>query len=133
VKDMGLKRLEAEHLLAIKYLAMPKHNGMTYQQIADECGVHVNSISNWRKDSLFDRELKREMVRNTQKRVPEMLESLIDHAIKDGNAAAAKLIMTANDMLTDRVEVTQTNEGGKDIADIKARLERYKQAESTTE
>ncbi|MDR4936053.1 phBC6A51 family helix-turn-helix protein [Rossellomorea marisflavi] len=130
---MTLKRLEAQHHLAIQYLAMPNHNGMTYQQIADECGVHVNSIGNWRKDPLFERELKREIVRNTQKRLPEMMQSMIDHAIKDGNAAAAKLIMTANDMLTDRVEVSQANEGGKDLADIKARLERYKRAESTTE
>jgi hypothetical protein len=36
-------------------------------------------------------------------------------------------------MLTDRVEVTQNSEDGKDIDAIKARLARYKQAESTTE
>lgn len=129
---MALKRLEAEHLLAIKYLAMPKRNGMTYEQIAKECGVHVNSIGNWRKDPLFEREYKREMVRNTQERLPELLDSMIDHAIKDGNAAAAKLILTANDMLTDKVEVTQTVGNERSVDDIKARLERMR-TESTTE
>lgn len=123
---MALKRLEAEHLLAIKYLAMPKRGGLTFQQIADECGVHLNSIGNWRKDPLFERELKREIVRNTQDRLPELMEAMIDHAIKDGNAAGAKLILQANDLLTDRVEVTADVKDGRDIADIKARLARYK-------
>ncbi|KMJ58088.1 hypothetical protein AB685_14880 [Bacillus sp. LL01] len=129
---MGLKRLEAEHMLAIKYLALPKRGGLTYEQIAKECGVHSNSILNWRKDELFTRELKREMVRNTQERLPDMMNALIDNAIKEGNAAAAKLIMQANDMLTDRVEVSQTTGNEKDIDEIKARLERYRN-ESTTE
>jgi hypothetical protein len=123
---MGLKRLEAEHLLAIKYLALPKRGGLTFQQIADECGVHLNSIGNWRKDPLFERELKREIVRNTQNRLPELMEAMIDHAIKDGNAAGAKLILQANDMLTDRVEVNAEVKDGRDIDDIKARLARYK-------
>jgi hypothetical protein len=123
---MGLKRLEAEHLLAIKYLALPKRGGLTFQQVADECGVHLNSIGNWRKDPLFERELKREIVRNTQDRLPELMEAMIDHAIKDGNAAGAKLILQANDMLTDRVEVNAEVKDGRDIDDIKARLARYK-------
>lgn len=127
---MGLKRLDTEHLLAIKYLALPKRGGMTYEQIAKECGVHPNSILNWRKDELFTRELKREMVRNTQERLPEMMNALIDNAIKEGNAAAAKLIMQANDMLTDRVEVSQTAGSEKDIDEIKARLARYRAEES---
>ncbi|WP_404351653.1 hypothetical protein LG311_10220 [Sutcliffiella horikoshii] len=129
---MGLKRLEAEHMLAIKYLALPKRGGLTYGEIAKECGVHSNSILNWRKDELFNRELKREMIRNTQERLPEMMNALIDNAIAEGNAAAAKLIMQANDMLTDRVEVSQTGGSEKDIDEIKARLERYRK-ESTTE
>ncbi|MBT2682647.1 hypothetical protein [Bacillus sp. ISL-37] len=129
---MGLKRLEAEHLLAIKYLALPKRGGLTFQQIADECGVHLNSIGNWRKDPLFERELKREIVRNTQNRLPELMEAMIDHAIKDGNAAGAKLILQANDMLTDRVEVNAEIKDGRDIDDIKARLARYK-GEHTSE
>lgn len=123
---MALKQLGTEHLLAIKYLAMPKNGGLTHQQIAKECGVHANSITNWKKDPLFERELKREIVRNTHDKLPELMDSMLEHAIKDGNAAMAKLVLTANDMLTDKVEVTQTQGNDKGIDAIKARLARYR-------
>jgi hypothetical protein len=124
---MVLKRLGAEHHIAIKYLSLPNKGGKTFEEIAEECNVHVNSIYNWRQDPLFERELKREMVRVTQDKIPKLLDSMIDTAIKDGNAAMAKLIMQANDMLTDRVEIEQTNKVDVgNIEDIKARIARYK-------
>ncbi|WP_438824934.1 hypothetical protein [Bacillus sp. JJ722] len=106
-------------------MALPKRGGKTYEEIAKECGVHVNTIGNWRKDTLFERELKRQIVRNTQDRLPELMGAMIDNAIETGNAAAAKLILTANDMLTDRVEVNTSENGGHSIEDIKAKIAQY--------
>lgn len=129
---MALKSLGAEHYKAIMYLAQEKKGGLTYEQIAKECNVHPNSLYNWRKDPLFERELKRQIVRNTQEQLPELMNAMIKHAITDGNAAAAKLILTANDMLTERHEVTTDVKADKDIDAIKAKLAAYK-SESTTE
>lgn len=124
---MALKRLEAHHLLAIQYLSQPRKSGMTDEQIATECGVTRQSIYNWRKDPLFERELKKQIVRNTQDRLPELMTAMIDHAIAEGNAAAAKLILTANDMLTDKVEVKNVGEAEAIDKDaLKERIEKLK-------
>jgi hypothetical protein len=45
------------------------------------------------------------MVRNSSDRLPELIESLAEIAIRDGNAAMAKLALQINGMLTDKVEV----------------------------
>ncbi|MGM0904251.1 MAG: phBC6A51 family helix-turn-helix protein [Bacillota bacterium] len=111
---MAFKRLNAEHYIAIKWLAQPKRGGLTMDEVAKEVGVARSTLYEWKKDPLFERELKREIVRQTHDRLPELFESMIDHAIKDGNAAMAKLVVQVNDMLTDKVEVTQ-GEGGHNV------------------
>ncbi|WP_225315581.1 hypothetical protein, partial [Bacillus safensis] len=99
--------------------------------IAKICGVSRQSIQNWRNDPLFERELKKQMVRNSQDRLPELIESLSEIAIRDGNAAMAKLALQINGMLVDKVEVEAkdaTNminydELDKDIASFEERIE----------
>jgi transposase len=128
---MALKRLNTEHLTAINYFALPNKGGKTNDEIAKICGVSRQSIQNWRNDPLFERELKKQMVRNSQDRLPELIESLSEIAIRDGNAAMAKLALQINGMLVDKVEVETkdaTNkidyEGiDKDIASFKERIE----------
>ncbi|MBA9027534.1 phBC6A51 family helix-turn-helix protein [Peribacillus huizhouensis] len=111
---MALKRLNAEHLLAIQYLSLPRKGGKTDEEIAQISGVSRQSIHNWRKDPLFERELKKQIVRNSQDRLPELVESLAEIAIRDGNAAMAKLALQINGMLTDKVEI-ETKGSDKDI------------------
>lgn len=128
---MALKRLNTEHLMAINYFALPNKGGKTNEEIAEICGVSRQSIQNWRNDPLFERELKKQMVRNSQDRLPELIESLSEIAIRDGNAAMAKLALQINGMLVDKVEVETkdaTNkidyEGiDKDIASFEERIE----------
>lgn len=128
---MALKRLNTEHLTAINYLALPNKGGKTNDEIAKICGVSRQSIQNWRNDPLFERELKKQMVRNSQDRLPELIESLSEIAIRDGNAAMAKLALQINGMLVDKVEVESkdaTNkidfeEIDKDIASFEERIE----------
>lgn len=122
---MALKRLNAEHWRAIEELVKPKGERKTITEIAEICGVHRSTIYEWKKDPLFDAEFKKAVVRGTHDRLPDLLDALTTHAIKDGNAAAAKLILTANDMLTNKVEVNDTSrENGTniDIAGLQARL-----------
>jgi predicted transcriptional regulator len=102
---MALKKLNAEHIIAIGWLSQPNKGGKTYEDIAAECGVTRRTLQEWRKDDLFDRELKREMIRRSQDKLPELIESLAVIAIRDGNAQMAKLALQINGMLTDKVEV----------------------------
>lgn len=125
-----MKKLEAEHWLAIKYLALPKRGGFTLEQIAKECGVHVNTLLNWRKDPLFEKERKKEMVRNTQDRLPDVLDSIINHSI-EGNAAMAKLAMQVNDMLKDQIQVSTSEDNEQiDINEVRERARRLREENS---
>lgn len=131
---MALKRLNTEHLIAIKWLAMPKKGGKTIVEIAQLCGVSEQSIYNWRKDPLFERELKREMVRNTLDKLPDVLEAVPDIIVRDGNAAMFKTLLQAHDMLTDRVEVeTRLSGDGVNVDELRARLERLRGEETKAE
>lgn len=128
---MALKRLNTEHLIAIKWLALPKKGGKTIKEIAELCGVSEQSIYNWRKDPLFERELKREMVRNTLDKLPDVFDAVPDIIIRDGNAAMFKTLLQAHDMLTDKVEVTQkNNDDGVDREALKERLEQLRKSEN---
>lgn len=51
---------------------------------------------------------------------------MADWAIREGNAAAAKLILQINGMLTDKLEVETKENGGTDIVALTARIEALK-------
>lgn len=99
---MALRRLDEKHHKAIAMLIEGKK---TQREIAEELGVHYNTITNWQKDELFQREFKKAIVTRTHSRLRELVDAMMEHAIKDGNAALAKLILQMNDMLTDKVSV----------------------------
>ncbi|WP_416045885.1 phBC6A51 family helix-turn-helix protein [Priestia megaterium] len=99
---MTLRKLDDRHYEAIALLLEGRK---TQREIAEEIGVHYNTITNWQRDELFQRELKRSVVSRTHNRLGELVDSMMEHAIQDGNAALAKLVLTMNDMLTERVNV----------------------------
>ncbi|WP_054955035.1 phBC6A51 family helix-turn-helix protein [Paenibacillus dakarensis] len=121
-----MANITAEQYVAIEWLSQPKKGGKTFEEIAAICGIHVNTLKQWRKDAAFDRELKRAIIRNNSDKLPELVESLADIAIRDGNAAMAKLALQVNDMLTDRVEVDAKNAEGTDLEALKLRIQALK-------
>lgn len=122
------KQLSAEQYVAIEWLAQPRKGGKTYEQIAEICGVHFNTLGNWRKDKAFDAELKRAMVRVNSDKLPELVASLPELAMRgDGNAAFAKLALQINGMLTDKIEVDATTTDVTDTDALRAKLEAYRQ------
>lgn len=120
------KQLTADQTVAIEWLSLPRKGGKTYEEIAAICSVTGRTLENWRKDPVFDRELKRSIIRTNSSRLPELIESLTDIAIRDGNAAMAKLALQVNDMLTDRIEVESKDSGVTDVDALRARIEKYK-------
>ncbi|RCX22945.1 putative insertion element HTH domain-containing protein [Fontibacillus phaseoli] len=120
------KTLTAEQYIAIEWLSIPNKGGKTYEEIAEICGVHFNTLGNWRKDKTFDAELKRAIVRNNSAKLPEVVESMAEWAIREGNAAAAKLVLQINGMLTDKVEVETKGNEGTDVEALAARIEALK-------
>ncbi|MDT2287315.1 hypothetical protein P7H17_16535 [Paenibacillus larvae] len=78
------KSLSTEQYAAIGYLALPKKGGKTYAGWR-YAGFTRTQSGNWRKDQMFEAELKRQMVRNSQEKLPELIDSLTEIAIRDGN------------------------------------------------
>lgn len=124
---MSSRRLSEKQIAAIEILSRPKRGGMTYEQIAKEVGVAKSTLFEWRKQDYFNEALKKEIVRKTQDRLPEVFDSIIDNIIETGNAAAFRTLLQAHGMLTDKVEVNHNNPDATKVDDIKAEIERLKQ------
>lgn len=127
------KQLSPEQYIAIEWLSVPGKGGKTYEEIAEICGVHFNTLGNWRKDKTFDAELKRAIVRNNSAKLPELVASLADIAINEKNAAMAKLALQVNGMLTDKVEVETNSNESTDIAELTAKIEALKMRKQSTD
>lgn len=124
--------LTAEQLIAIDWLAQPKKGGKTYEEIAELCGVTARTLENWRKNAMFDAEFRRALRRNNDVRLPELLQSLADIAIRDGNAAMAKLALQVGGVLTESIEVTSKDGEGTDIEALRLRVASLSQRQSET-
>jgi hypothetical protein len=118
------ERLRAEHYIAIEYLALPKKERPTIEHIAEKCEVSKQTIHNWKKNPAFEAELKRQIIRNTQKHLPDLTQAMVKHASK-GNAAMAKLVLQMNDMLTDAVSVDEKLTVAGDVDAMKQRREEF--------
>lgn len=124
---MSSRRLSEKQIAAIEILSRPKRGGMTYEQIAKEVGVAKSTLFEWKKQDYFNEALKKEIVRKTQDRLPEVFDSIIDNIIETGNAAAFRTLLQAHGMLTDKVEVNHNDPDSTKVDDIKAEIERLKQ------
>lgn len=123
-------RLTEQHLKAIEQLSLPKSQRATMDEIADMCGVSRTALYKWKQDPIFEEELKRQIVRNNLDDLPDLIAMLPQIAIRDSNAAMAKLALQVNGMLTDRVEVGTTVSNGPDINSLRERIEAAKAAKS---
>jgi transcriptional regulator with XRE-family HTH domain len=119
------KQLNEKQLAAIQFLAIPKRGGLTYEQVAAEVGITDRTLRDWRKDDDFNDELKRQVMRSTLDRLPEIMDSIPDHIIRDGNAAMFRTFLQAHGLLTDKVEVN-TQGNNADIDGMKAEIERIR-------
>ncbi|MEK3813125.1 phBC6A51 family helix-turn-helix protein [Bacillus sp. FSL R7-0685] len=126
------RKLSEKQIAAIEFLSQPNRGGMTYDQIADEVGVTRQTLHNWRNSDDFYEELKRRIKKQSAERMPDIIASIPDHIINDGNAAMLRTYMQWHDMLTERTEVDVKNDGNN-IADIKAEIERLRAQRKTEE
>ena len=82
---MSKRRLNEKQIAAIEYLALPKRGGLTYEQIAKEVGVNERTLNRWRNEDYFNEALNRRIVRSLSDRLPEVMASVPDHIINEGN------------------------------------------------
>jgi len=117
-----MAKLSDKQYAAITYLSLPKRGGFTYEEIAEKVGVSSEALRQWRRKDEFNDELKREIVRTTLDSLPDIMASIPQHIIADGNAALFRTLLQAHGLLTDKVEVESKSTATADIDAIKARL-----------
>lgn len=122
------KKLSEAQIAAVEFLSLPKRGGLTYEEVAEKVGVSAVTLYKWRKDDEFNDELKREIVRKTIDRLPDVMASIPDHIINDGNAAMFRTLLQAHSLLTDKVEVETRGSGDTDISVMKAEIERIRKS-----
>lgn len=93
---------------ALQYMTLGDANGrpMTDIQIAEACGVHRNTIREWRRRPIFEQAYKQAVIATSADRLSEMITAMADAAINDGNARAAQLVLELNGMLGKEAVVT---------------------------
>lgn len=126
------KKLSELQVAAIEYLSVPKRGGLTYAEIAEQVGVSERTLLRWRDDDTFHNALNRKIVRSLSDRLPEVVESIADHIIIDGNAALYRTTLQALGLLTEKVEV-DTKGSGVDTGAMKAEIERFRQGKSDSD
>jgi transcriptional regulator with XRE-family HTH domain len=130
VKRMS-KRLSEKQYAAVALLSQPKRAGLTYEEVAEKVGIARSTLQEWRKDEAFNDEIKRQVMRNTLDTLPEVMASISEHIINDGNAAMFRTLLQAHGMLTDKVEVENKNAGSTDVDAMKAEIERMRRTRGT--
>lgn len=93
-----MRYLNENQYKAIELLLQGKKN----VEIAEELGIHRNTVTNWTKEEIFQSELRKAATRHGQNRLGELVLKMYDVAINEGSAAMAKLILQSQGMLTDK-------------------------------
>ncbi len=91
--------LKPEQYIAISYFAQVKNGGLTYEQIAEICGVTPSTLWRWKQNEEFREELRRQIKKYALDRMPEVIDALLETAIKRKSIAAAELLMEATGMV----------------------------------
>jgi predicted transcriptional regulator len=93
-----LRYLNENQYKAIELLLQGKKN----VEIAEELGIHRNTVTNWTKEEIFQSELRKAAARHGQNRLGELVLKMYDVAINEGSAAMAKLILQSQGMLSEK-------------------------------
>jgi len=122
---MSKRRFNEKQIAALEYLSLPRRGDMTYEQIAKAVGIDERQLYRWRKDDVFAAELNRRVVLGLSDRLPDIVESIPDHIIREGNAAMLRTTLQALGLLTEKVEVNNTGDANS-VDDMKAEIERIR-------
>lgn len=121
-----MAKLNEKQVAAIEYLSAPKRSGMTYQEIADEVGVSKSTLFEWKKKDYFNNALNKAIVRKTQDRMPDVMDSIVDNVIETGNAAAFRTLVQMHGMLTEKIEVDNKEGSAEDLDEMREKIRKMR-------
>lgn len=104
----------AELLVENSYAKARGEKKLTINEIAEQVGVHRNTVRNWRKKPEFLQYQQYLSMQESASMLPDLLAQLHHAAHGDNNAAksvkSAELLMKYHSLLVDRSEMTYIND-----------------------
>lgn len=114
-----------------KVMLMLLEGGRTMQSIADEIGVNRTTIYSWIGRPDFKREYNNMVISETKSQLSGVLQSMVDAAVQDRSAAAAKIILEANEVLGKKEDnKIEINNNTVDFTELRAKIEELRQEEN---
>lgn len=114
MKELTPEQVRAANLLFENDILPPKQR-RTFEQIADELGIEVRTLYNWRKlEAMLD--YKVAMTDTYTKEHRARIMSAVIRESELGNASMTKLYMQNQGMLIDRVEYEDKTEKVDEVA-----------------
>lgn len=117
------KSFSAEQMIALEYLATPNKGGLTYEQIAEKCGVTVQTLWRWRNDAAFDAERVRRSNRIVGDVIADIHEWAINAFKEDPHNAALYRELKKAAGETDKIEIDTNQTVSVDTESLKRRLD----------
>ncbi|GEK57104.1 hypothetical protein CHL76_02125 [Marinococcus halophilus] len=103
---------------AIGYLSMPNKAGMSFDDIAERCGVSVRQLHRWRTEPEFKQAIVEQSLNNVKDEIPDVLSAHKKQATK-GNVKAIELFYKLFGLLVEKQEIEQNvSNKDKDNEDI---------------
>ncbi|WP_139491777.1 phBC6A51 family helix-turn-helix protein [Brevibacillus dissolubilis] len=124
---MSQRTLRPEQMIAIRHLALPKEQRPTLKEIAKKCGVSERTINRWKQDEWFCEQWKKEVLKQTTEKLPDLLHKMPEIAIEQGNASMARTFLQAHGLLGPQIEEgASVIQLPRDAQAIKKRMEEYR-------
>ncbi|WP_163530848.1 phBC6A51 family helix-turn-helix protein [Halobacillus ihumii] len=119
---VDMTQFKETQIQAIGYLSMPKKAGMSFDEIAEACGVSVRQLHRWRQKPEFKQAIVEQSLNNVKDEIPDVLSAHKKQAAK-GNVKAIELFYKLFGLLVEKQEIEQNvSNKDKDNGDIENEL-----------
>lgn len=103
---IDMTQFNEKQIQAIGYLSLPNKGGLSFDDIADKCGISVRQVHRYRKQPEFKQAIVEQSLNNVKDELPDVLSAHKKQATK-GNVKAIELFYKLLGLLVERQEIEQ--------------------------
>jgi len=130
---IDMTQFTEKQIQAIGLLSLPNKGGLTFEEIADKCGVSVRQLHRYRADANFKAAIVEQSLENVKEVLPNVLKAHTKQA-ESGNVKAIELFYKLFGLLVERQEIESTvstkdkdnDTLAKDLAELKGLIDEVK-------
>lgn len=121
---LNMKDFHDKQIIAIELMSLPKRGGLTYKEIAENCGVDEKTLWRWRQDPKFVEAVTKRAIMRLHEDLPEVFQANLKEA-KKGHVRSVDLLYKLLGLLTDKSEV-EIKDTAKDNDEVRNKIEEMK-------